>query len=478
MRSVHPLIPLGAALVPLAACVNVDSDRPAIPRPDPRAAEVPPGYRVEVALEGLMYPSSVEFDDVGRIYVAECGHMPGDSERAPRILQFRPDGSGRKVFAEQGLLAPVTDLSWAHGKLWVSHRGKISYTDGKTLRDVVTDLPSLGDHSNNQLAVAADGKIYVGIGTATNAGVVGPDNFAFGWPRQHPEVCEVPARDIVLTGEVFESEDPRNPGATARTSAYQPFGTVVPAGTVVRGRTKCNSAILRVNPDGSELEVFAWGFRNPYGLLWAPDGRLYCADAGSDERGSRHIANAPEKLWVIEKDGFYGWPDFVANKPVADAAFRPTKSKAPQPLWQTHPESKAPFVTFESHASVTQLDVCRDAAFAKVGLLFVGSSGDQSEVTAAAPVRAGYWVKTVDPLTAETATFFTARKDALGPPGLEYVVTAGPRRLVDVRCHPSDRSLWVVDIGPLRYRKGAKGPEPVAFPGTGVIWKIVRDGAN
>jgi hypothetical protein len=33
--------------------------------PDPRAAEVPDGFQVEVVEDRLMYPSSIEFDDAG-----------------------------------------------------------------------------------------------------------------------------------------------------------------------------------------------------------------------------------------------------------------------------------------------------------------------------------------------------------------------------------------------------------------------------
>jgi hypothetical protein len=54
------------------------------------------------------------------------------------------------------------------------------------------------------------------------------------------------------------------------------------------------------------------------------------------------------------------------------------------------------------------------------------------------------------------------------------VTTAGPRRLVDVRFDRANAALYVVDIGPIHYVRGPKGPEPMAFPGTGVVWRIVR----
>jgi glucose/arabinose dehydrogenase len=42
-----------------------------------------------------------------------------------------------------------------------------------------------------------------------------------------------------------------------------------------------------MNADGSGLEVYAWGLRNPYGVQWGPDGQLYVTDNAYDERGSR-----------------------------------------------------------------------------------------------------------------------------------------------------------------------------------------------
>ncbi len=60
------------------------------------------------------------------------------------------------------------------GELYISHKGIVSIVEeDKTLRDIVTDLPSLGDHQNNNIVLGPDGKIYMGQGTTTNSGVVG-----------------------------------------------------------------------------------------------------------------------------------------------------------------------------------------------------------------------------------------------------------------------------------------------------------------
>ena len=51
---------------------KANSERPTIRAADSNAAEVPKGYQVEVAVDRLMYPSSIEFDDAGTMFIAEC----------------------------------------------------------------------------------------------------------------------------------------------------------------------------------------------------------------------------------------------------------------------------------------------------------------------------------------------------------------------------------------------------------------------
>lgn len=482
-RLAFPAAGLG---VLLAACAGSNRDRAddGIPAPDPASAETAPGYRAEVAVSGLTYPTSIEFGVDGSLYVAEGGYMPGDESRPARVLRVAGAGTSdaKRETLATGFVAPITDLLWHDGRLYVSHKGKISVieSDGN-VRDLVTGLPSFGDHSNNQIVAGPDGRLYFGQGTATNSGVVGLDNHAFGWLEKHPDVCDKPAKDVTLAGGDFVTSNPlvKN-GSTAQvaTAPFHPFGRSAPAGTVVRGTTKANGTILRMDPDGSDLEVFAWGFRNPFGLAFGQDGRLFCADAGSDVRGSRPCANEPEKLFVVTQDAFYGWPDYVGGWPVTDERFRPKKGPAPRFVMRDHPPAEKPFLTFEPHASVTKIDVARNPRFGYAGHLFVAASGDLAALTAEEDVRAGYWVMRVDPAFATSHVFFRTRPDALGPKGREYVATAGPKRLIDVRFSPDGESLYVVDLGPLEFTgpEGKKTPRP--YPGEGVVWKIGRSGGD
>jgi hypothetical protein len=47
---------------------------PKEPDPDASAAQVPAGYKVEVFMKDLVWPTSIDFDESGNAYVAEAGY--------------------------------------------------------------------------------------------------------------------------------------------------------------------------------------------------------------------------------------------------------------------------------------------------------------------------------------------------------------------------------------------------------------------
>ena len=137
---------------------------PAVPPASAAATYVPDGYLAHVVLYNLNYPSCLEFDDKGNLYIAEGGPAPGGPTTPTRIVRLQLAGEVETVVSE-GLAGPVTDLRWYRGKLYISHRGKISlWSETEKLVDLVTGVPS-GQHTSKQIMrVGPDGRLYLGQG--------------------------------------------------------------------------------------------------------------------------------------------------------------------------------------------------------------------------------------------------------------------------------------------------------------------------
>ena len=254
---------------------------------------VPAGYRIEPVATALTFPAGVAFDDIGQVYVVEAGYSYGETWTTPRLLRIAPDRPP-SVIAPGGRNGPWNGVTFHQGAFYVAEGGELE--GGRILRidlhgsvtPLVEGLPSLGDHHTDGPVIGPDGFLYFGQGTAANSAVVGEDNAKFGWLARHPSFHDIPCKDITLAGHNFESSNPLQQDASARmtTGGFVAFGTPTSSGQVIRGQVPCNGAILRLSLHGGPLEVVAWGFRNPFGLAFAPDGRLYVAENGYDERGT------------------------------------------------------------------------------------------------------------------------------------------------------------------------------------------------
>ena len=72
------------------------------------------------------------------------------------------------------------------------------------------------------------------------------------------------------------------------------------------GRSDLMGVIARFRPGNPEVEVYATGFRNTYGISIGPDGVLYGAD--NDVEDGLATAGQLEELNAIVQGGFYGYP--------------------------------------------------------------------------------------------------------------------------------------------------------------------------
>ena len=416
---------------------------------------------VTVVADGFSFPTSLAFDTDGNAYVAESGLPFGGARRGGRVWTI--SRTGETSLLADGLGHPVTGLVFHDGALWVSqgtNPGRIDRLelDGR-LTNVLDNLPGGGNYHTGEVAFGPDGKMYWGQGAMTNTGIVGLDALIMGWLKKLPHSVDIPGYDIVLNDVRVETRNPfsDDPRATVMTGPFCQFGQTVAQGTRLAGQVPATSAVHRANPDGSEIELVAWGIRNPFGLGFLPDGRLIAIHQGADDRGSRPVANVPDFLVEVKQGAWYGWPDFMGDTPITDPRFTPVTGAPPTFILANHdelPQPEKPLVEFVSHTAATKFGIDPQA---NGELLAVALFGDETPMTAApgSPTvgRALVLVRTTD--------------------WRQHVLTTDEiRRPIDVKYNPLDGSLWVVDFGAFEMEARHAGVEVVADKASGKVWRV------
>jgi glucose/arabinose dehydrogenase len=428
---------------------------------DPSDISLPEGYKIEVFAEGLTTPINATFSDAGDLYVADAGVATGSG----KVLKY--NGRSFDVIAE-GFNPPLTGITCYNGSIYVAHRGFVTMVtpDGKKT-NILEGLPSLGDHHNNRVVFGSDGKMYFGQGTATNSGVVGVDNAS--WVQKYPFFHDYPGAAIQLVGQNFTTDNflSAAPGDTAYTGAYSPFGVPAFAGEVVKGITKASGSILRANPDGSELQLVAWGLRNPFRIRFDRYNRLFVANHGMDVRGSRPVANSPDDFVQVMAGAWYGWPDYTGGAPVTLPQFKPVNGEQPTFLLVQHPMTPPmPLVSFAPHSAIMGFDFNTNPNFGPLDDVFIAEYGSEApETTGGLPLPGvGHRVSCIDMRTGSLQTF------AINKTGYaaSYTHGGGLERPIDAVFGP-DGALYVVD-----FNQNLSGEADEFVPGTGVIWRITH----
>lgn len=446
---------------------------------NPSDIAVPAGYRIIPVASGFTFPTGVAVDESGGLYVVESGYSYGEVFTTPKLIKV--DSGGVKTTIATGTRnGPWNGVSYANGAFYIAEGGQLEggrilrvTKDGK-MSVLVDQLPSLGDHHTNGPAIGKDGYLYFGQGTATNSGVVGEDNYKFGWLKRYPTFHDTPCRNITLNGQNFTTENVLKPGSgQVQTGAYSPYGTSTKAGQVIPGAVPCGGAVMRVPLAGGKPELVAWGFRNPYGLAFSPAGKLYLTENGYDDRGSRPAWGTPDVIWEVRPDTWYGWPDFSAGRPLTKQEFQPPGKPQPQPLLAKHPNPPPkPAAELGVHASVNGFDFSRSPAFGHVGEAFLAVFGDMAPEVGKVMKPVGFKVLRVNVETGDIHDFAVNRGRINAP--ASKLGTGGLERPLSARFDPSGQALYIADFGVMTMEK--TGPKP--RPGTGVIWRITKESAQ
>lgn len=254
--------------------------------------DVPNGLEVKLWAESphLYNPTAMDVDARGRIWVTEAvnyrkwgGRNPGRfHEKGDRVVILEDtDGDGAcdrsKVFVQEKDLVSPLGICVLGKEVFVScspHIFKYTDSDGDDVPDErEIFLTGFGghdhDHGVHSVVAGPDGKLYIAVG---NAGphIVKDRN---GW--------------TLRSGSSYRGG--------GRKSAPNRPGMISDDGKVWTG-----GLVLRINPDGTGLEVLAHNFRNNYevavdafGLMWQSD---------NDDDGNRSCRTS----WVMP-GGNYGF---------------------------------------------------------------------------------------------------------------------------------------------------------------------------
>lgn len=430
---------------------------------NPADINIMSGYSIEVFAYGLDSPNNIIFTENGDMLVSESGLMSGN----PRILRLAQDHF--EVIA-QNFTLPITGINYLNGMIYVSHRGIISriLPDG-TRQNIIMGLPSNGDHYVSSVAFSHDGKLYFGQGTVTNSGVVGSDNT---WLTTSPLLCDYPGDYIMLHGQNFETRNLLTDLPTdeiVQTGAFSPYGSENMKYEVKKGFVKGSGSILKSNLDGTKVEQYAWGFRNPNHLKFDNGGRLFVANNGCKNKGSRPIANAPDEFYYVQPGLWYGWPDYSGGEPVSLPRFRPEGGVQPELLIKNPPNDlPRPYVTFPTDSNIRGFDFNYNTRFGDYGDVYItefGSTEYVSDGRASVYTGAGHRISKISMNSRTISTF------AINRSGFPASISkeGGFERPIDIE-FGHDGALYVLDAGL------SLGDNPDVFvPNTGVIWKITRN---
>jgi glucose/arabinose dehydrogenase len=472
---------------------------------------LPPGYRIEKVVDKLTYPTSVTWDDQGRMYVAEAGGAFLEEDPPARILRIE---NGRAIEVANlnrvmgyDSLAAVAGLVWHNGALYFTHRAKdrTGAVSRMTMDGRVTQLfsgfiDSATDHQLNDIRVGPDGRMYFTSGAGGNAGVLGQDMIPF--VLKSPWTQTTACHDLVLLGKNFHIVDYRTEkkGDIALTGAFSPVGTPTQPGHRVPGRTKCGGAILSFDANNPEATIrpYAWGFRNVIGLAWGANGQMYATQNGYDVAPPRPVNDTADPTYFVREGAWYGVPDFsAAFEPLTDPKFEaPGQLYAPvsingQPVKEklgfvidhqasglTPPDKSLILGLHPHNSSPSKPDVAPASWGDMAGMLFVPEWGDMAWFTN--PVKnmpVGNRIVVIDPRDPGRVEPFVTNAMP-GPASAQGAAGMGIERPFDVKFGP-DGAMYIVDFGQhaINLKQIANKNLPFEWPPeTGIIWKVTRMG--
>lgn len=165
--------------------------------------------------------------------------------------------------------------------------------------DIITGLQGSNDHNSGRLKIGPDSKLYYTIGDQGN--------------NQFANMCSlVRSLDLPTTAEVAANDYTKYQGKVLRMN----LDGSIPADNPL------------IDPDGggpqvaARSHIYSYGHRNPQGIIFGPDGKLY-----ADEHGPK----TDDEINLITAGKNYGWPRIAGYNDNSAYVYGEWASSAPTP---------------------------------------------------------------------------------------------------------------------------------------------------
>jgi hypothetical protein len=240
---------------------------------DPVVRVYAPEFVIEKVADLDFLPIRLTVSESGQVFVA-YSYFETWGDMGGAIIELRPDGpnstSQTRIIADSPLLLRSYGLAARDGDLYVSRTGIASHANkGRISYDATGAITRLRDLDGDGYFEYAD-DLVTGL-----PGSRGPDTM-----HQNNAITFAPDGSLFVTSG--SSDD--------RALDDHPW----------------SGTILRCSPDFSHVEVFAEGFRNPFGMIIGPEGELFVTDNDVDE-------SPGDELNHVVRGAHYGHP-FVVPK--------------------------------------------------------------------------------------------------------------------------------------------------------------------
>lgn len=200
-----------------------------------------------------------------------------------------------KARLQVSVVARNLDTVWAlawdpQGRLWYTERpGRLAHIGGP--QHIITGVVERGEAGLMGLEIDHQGRFFLMYSASNENRIVRLENNG--------------SQTILVSGiQVASNHDGGRLRFGPDGMLYATTGDATNGDLARPNSGSLNGRILRIDPNNGSFDVFSTGHRNPEGLCFSPDGRLFSTEHGPDHG---------DEINIITQGSDGGWPDTSGN---------------------------------------------------------------------------------------------------------------------------------------------------------------------